>query len=421
MKSAIFFARLFLFLAPYGLASATTYDLPPTPGDTVISKFQDEDTYIPAEHNETLLDVARTNLLGQMEIVRLNQNLDRWLVKQGQNVRLPNRRILPDAPHEGIVLNIAEYRMFFYPPNSPGKVMSFANGVGRQDWKTPLGKTSVAKKVKDPAWHPPESIRREHAANGDPLPEIVPPGPHNPLGAYALHLNLPGEYRIHGTDIDKIYGIGMQITHGCMRMYPEDIQTLYNAVEVGTPVYLVKQPIKVGWLDNTLYIEAHPDLEGEEMNQEQRYEFALQLIKKATHEDFPEFDQEALNKALTELSGNPTAIYERLPGQSVEAPPPLLAPPPPKPMAAAKPIIAAALKTKVAAPVKATAKPVKKAASAAIKPSKKPTLVATTRKSTKKPPAVAKKNVVIAAQDVKKQDKKSAKKQASPSGYYRGT
>ncbi len=420
MKSAIFFPSVILLLASYGLASATTYNLPPSPGDTVVSKFQEEDTYIPAEQDETLLDVARTNLLGQMEIVRLNQNLDRWLVKKGQNVRLPNRRILPDTPHEGIVLNIAEYRMFYYPPNNPGKVMSFANGVGRQDWKTPLGKTSVAKKVKDPAWHPPESIRREHAANGDPLPEIVPPGPHNPLGAYALHLNLPGEYRIHGTDIDKIYGIGMQITHGCMRMYPEDIQTLYNAVEVGTPVYLVKQPIKVGWLDNTLYIEAHPDLEGEEMNQAQRYEFALQLIKKTTHEDFPELDQEALNKALTELSGNPTAIYERLPGQYVAAP---AAPPLPKPIAVVKPSIAA--KSGVATPVKTTAKTakvVKKAASVAVKPVKKPTVIAVTKTTKKTAQAPApKKNVLLAADDVKKQDKKVAKKQASPSGYYRGT
>jgi L,D-transpeptidase ErfK/SrfK len=169
------------------------------------------------------------------------------------------------------------------------------------------------KKVKDPVWHPPESIRREHAANGDPLPEVVPPGPHNPLGAYALHLALPGEYRIHGTDIDKIYGIGMQITHGCVRMYPQDIEALYNSVPLGTAVYIVKQPIKVGWLDNTLYIEAHPDLEGEEMSQDQRYAVALALIQKATGEEMPDFDQQALNEALTRLDGDPVAIYERLP------------------------------------------------------------------------------------------------------------
>jgi L,D-transpeptidase ErfK/SrfK len=208
--------------------------------------------------------------------------------------------------------------------------MSYAHGIGRQDWKTPLGKTSIVQKVKDPSWHPPESIRREHAANGDPLPAVVPPGPHNPLGAYMLHLAVPGGYLIHGTDIDKIYGIGMQITHGCVRMYPEDIEALYNSVPVGTPVYMVKQPIKVGWLDNTLYIEAHPDLEGEETTPTQKLEVALKLIQQANHiardgvyaksqsgtgaaQNLPEFDRQALTQALTVLDGNPVAIYERLP------------------------------------------------------------------------------------------------------------
>ena len=125
------------------------------------------------------------------------------------------------------------------------------------------GKTKVSKKVKDPSWYPTESIRREHAKNGDPLPKVVPPGPHNPLGAYALHLALRGHYLLHGTDIDKVYGIGMQITHSCVRMYPNDIESLYHMVTVGTPVYIVKQPIKVGRLDSTLYIEAHPGLEKE--------------------------------------------------------------------------------------------------------------------------------------------------------------
>ncbi len=313
MNIRTLFACSLLSFAVYGNAYATTYSLPPTAGDTVVTKFPDNVALTRADQNETLLDVARRFLLGQMEIVRLNQKLDRWLVKKGEIVRLPNRRILPDTPHKGITLNISEYRMYYYPADKPGTVMSFAHGVGRQDWKTPLGETSVAKKVKNPSWHPPESIRREHAAMGDPLPEVVPPGPHNPLGAHALYLNLPGEYRIHGTDIDKIYGIGMQITHGCVRMYPEDIETLYNSVPVGTPVYIVKQPIKVGWLENTLYIEAHPDLEGEEMSQDERYSVALNLIQKANNQEMPEFDQKALNDALKNLDGDPVALYERLP------------------------------------------------------------------------------------------------------------
>lgn len=320
MKIRTHFACLLVFLAVAGDAYATTYNLPATKGDRVVASSAGETATITVDQDQTLLDVARRFNLGQTEIVTLNPKLDRWLIKKGTVVRLPNRRILPDSPHEGITLNIAEYRMYYYPANQPGIVKSYAHGIGRQDWQTPLGRTTVAKKVKDPAWHPPESIRREHAANGDPLPAIVPPGPHNPLGAYALYLNLPGDYRIHGTDIDKIYGIGMQITHGCVRMYPEDIEALYNSVPVGTPVYIVKQPIKVGWLNNTLYIEAHPDLEGEEKTQDQRYAVALALIQKANNGELPEFDQVALNKALNDKDGTPVPLYERLPPLEDEIP-----------------------------------------------------------------------------------------------------
>ena len=312
----LFVCSLFLSFMGGNSAYATTYAMPANKDDSVVVHYHDNVPLTRVEKDETLLDVARRFLLGQTEIVNLNSDLDRWQIKKGTIVRLPNKRILPDSPHNGITLNISEYRMYFYPPapkGQPAQVMSFAHGVGRQDWKTPLGETKVAKKIKDPVWHPPESIRIEHAANGDPLPAIVPPGPHNPLGAYALYLALPGEYRIHGTDIDKIYGIGMQITHGCVRMYPEDIEALYNSVKVGTPVYIVKQPIKVGWLDNVLYIEAHPDLEGEEMTQDQRYQVALSLIEKANNHELVDFDQKALNEALHKLDGDPVAIYERLP------------------------------------------------------------------------------------------------------------
>jgi L,D-transpeptidase ErfK/SrfK len=293
---------------------ATAYDLPANSGDSVVTEFDDGFSVTRAAQNETLLDVARRFNLGQTEIVRLNPDVDRWHIKKDEIVRLANRRILPDTPRDGITLNIAEYRMYYYPPAKNGKapqVMSYAHGIGRQDWKTPLGKTRISRKVKDPAWHPPESIRREHAANGDPLPKVVPPGLHNPLGAYMMHLDIPGGYLIHGTDIDKIYGIGMQITHGCVRMYPEDIEALYRSAPLGTPVYIVKQPIKVGWLDDTLYIEAHPDLEGEAMAKDERYAAALKLIEKANAQMQPEFDEQALETALTKLNGEPTPIYKR--------------------------------------------------------------------------------------------------------------
>ena len=313
MKIRTYPAYLLFLLVLTGNTYATTYNLPTSPGDRVVEASTKETVTVTVDHDQTLLDVARRYNLGQTEIVTINPKLDRWLVKKGTAVRLPNRRILPNTPHNGITLNIAEYRMYYYPADVPGTVRSYAHGVGRQDWQTPLGKTSIARKVKDPSWHPPESIRREHAANGDPLPEVVPPGPNNPLGAYALHLNLPGEYRIHGTDVDKIFGIGMQITHGCVRMYPEDIEALYKSVPIGTAVYIVKQPIKVGWLNNMLYVEAHPDLEGEEKTADQRYSSALALIQKANNDELPEFDQVALNQVLKDLDGTPVAIYERLP------------------------------------------------------------------------------------------------------------
>lgn len=314
MNTRVLFALLIVgFL---GSAHAVTYSWPDDPNDNVVTEHADDFPFTRANQDETLLDMARRFSLGQVEIVRLNQEVDRWSVKQDEVVRLPNRRVLPDTPHEGIVLNIAEYRMYYYPPaqaGMPRTVMSFAHGVGRQDWQTPLGLTKVVKKVKDPSWYPPESIRQEHAAMGDLLPTVVPPGPHNPLGAYALHLALKGEYRIHGTDIDKIYGIGMQITHGCVRMYPEDIEQLYHSVSVGTPVRIVQQQIKTGWLDNHLYIEAHPDLEGVETTFEQRLDTAMQLIAKANNGVIPELNEAVLKKALTVLDGDPVPIFERLP------------------------------------------------------------------------------------------------------------
>jgi len=357
IRVCVAFSFLTLLAQP---SFATVYNLPNKPNDTVVAEYPNEIAVTRAEHDETLLDVARRFSLGQVEVVRLNQELDRWLVKKNQVVTLPNKRILPESPHNGIVLNIAEYRMYYYPGN--GKVYSFAHGVGRQDWKTPLGKTTIQKKVKDPVWRPPESIRREHAAMGDFLPEVVPAGIHNPLGQHALYLNLPGDYRIHGTDVDKIFGIGMQITHGCVRMYPEDIEQLFHMVDVGTSVYIVKQPIKVGWLDNVLYVEAHPDLEGEETTLEQRLATTLAMIQKANNYELPEFDQTALREILEKQTGNPTAVYTRVLSPEEEA---ALA----VPVEADIPEIAPAIKP--AAPVKAIAPAVKKVAAKKSTPTSK--------------------------------------------------
>ena len=131
------------------------------------------------------------------------------------------------------------------------QVQTYPISIGRMDWATPLGKTTITVKVKDPGWSPPESIRKEHAERGDPLPRYVPPGPDNPMGRYALRLGIPG-YLIHSTN--KPLGVGMRVSHGCIRMLPEDIEYLFPQVPTGTTVRIVNQPVKAGWYGGKLYL-----------------------------------------------------------------------------------------------------------------------------------------------------------------------
>lgn len=204
---------------------------------------------------DTLLDVARRTGLGYEEIRWANPEIDPWLPGAGTVVRLPVQYLLPQGPRQGIVLNLPEMRLYHYVGD---QVWTFPVGIGRMDWRTPLGTTRVIEKKAGPAWYPPESIIREHAERGDYLPKMVPPGPDNPLGLHALRLALPG-YLIHGTN--KAFGIGMRVTHGCLRLYPEDIERLFGVVSVGTPVTLVNQPAKVGRSDGVVYLEVHPPLD----------------------------------------------------------------------------------------------------------------------------------------------------------------
>lgn len=234
-------------------ARALEFELPPE-GDGVVGGLQ----WVTAAYEDTLLDIARRFDVGYREIRLANPGVDVWLPGEGTEVLIPTRFVLPDAPREGIVINLSEMRLYYYPKPAAGgraTVITHPISVGRVDWATPLGRARVVKKATDPTWYPPESVRAEYAARGEPLPEKVPPGPDNPLGRFALRLDLPG-YLIHGTN--KPYGIGMRVTHGCIRMYPEDIEALFGQVPVGTPVHIVNQPYKAGWRQGVLFLEAHP-------------------------------------------------------------------------------------------------------------------------------------------------------------------
>lgn len=245
-----------LLLTVAGLAapaSADTLWLSEDGGD-VVGTIQG----IVAVHEDTLIDIGRRYNVGFEEMKLANPGVDPWIPGDGTLIVVPSRFVLPDAPRRGLVLNLAEMRIYFYPDaDKPGpkRVITHPVSIGQQDWQTPLGVTEVVRKATEPTWYPPESVRLEHEEMGEPLPLAVPPGPDNPLGKHAMYLGLSG-YLIHGTN--KPNGIGMRVSHGCVRMYPEDISELFDDVPIGTPVHIVNQPIKSGWSDGTLYLEVHP-------------------------------------------------------------------------------------------------------------------------------------------------------------------
>jgi L,D-transpeptidase ErfK/SrfK len=234
------------------------FELPRDGGD-VVGKLQ----VVTTDYEDTLLDIARRYDLGYDELVAANPDVDPWLPGQDTRVVLPTRFVLPGGEREGLVLNLASKRLFYFPEADAGQqaeVITHPIGIGREGWLTPQGTMHITHKMARPAWTVPESVRREHAEAGDPLPPIVPPGPDNPLGEFAMRLSSP-TYLIHGTN--QPYGVGQRVSHGCVRLYPEDIERLFPQVPVGTSVQIINEPYVAGWQDGLLYLEAHAPLEEE--------------------------------------------------------------------------------------------------------------------------------------------------------------
>jgi L,D-transpeptidase ErfK/SrfK len=288
-----------------GLASAATYLLP-SGSDTVIGEVQ----RVIARHEDTLLDIGRTHGVGYEEIVAANPGVDPWLPGDGTEVLIPSRYILPDGPREGIVVSLAEHRLYYFPPARAGEplvVKTYPISIGKMDWKTPLGRTRIIHKRERPAWYPPESVRKEHALEGNPLPKVVPPGPDNPLGEYAMRLDIPGgAYLIHGTN--RPAGVGMQVTHGCIRMFPEDIAEFYKLVPVNTPVLMIDQPYKMGWQGSELYIEVHTPLQGESSTDAHSLTNITRLLVSATQDRTIAIDWARAEKAFIRATGVPEPV-----------------------------------------------------------------------------------------------------------------
>ncbi len=305
MKQILHPAALIALVAT--AAQADTFVLPPADVD-VVGQVQ----HITAHRDETLLDLARDFDLGQQEILLANPQVDRWLPKENSVVVLPRRFIIPKAERRGLILNLPEMRLYHFPDpkltESPVMV-THPVSVGRMDWETPLGITRIVSKQKDPAWRPPQSLKEEALADGEVLPDVVPAGPDNPLGRYAMRLGLPG-YLIHSTN--KPYGVGMRVTHGCVRMYPEDIEKLFDKIPTGTPVQIVNQPVKVGWLAGALFLEIHPVMDEDREKYSDFMQMVLNVIADAIAESGTDhqvaLNGRAIRTAIGEQHGMPVLI-----------------------------------------------------------------------------------------------------------------
>ncbi|WP_460043268.1 L,D-transpeptidase family protein [Pseudomonas sp. S2_H01] len=239
-------------LCAAGPVSALEFPLPP-PGEDIIGAVQT----VTAKYEDTFADLATKYDLGYLEMIAANPGVDAWLPGAGTQVVLPTRFILPPGPREGIVINLAEYRLYYYPKGQ-NVVYTFPLGIGREGWGSPVSTTKVTAKTPNPTWTPPASVKAEHAADGDILPNVVPAGPDNPLGPFKFGLGLPG-YLIHGSN--KKFGIGMRTSHGCFRMYNNNVLEMAGMVPVGTTVRIMNEPYKFGISGGKVYLEAHTPLD----------------------------------------------------------------------------------------------------------------------------------------------------------------
>lgn len=234
-------------------AGALTLNMPP-PGEDIVGEVA---TVRVASREDTANKYAEAYGVGFRQMMAANPGLNPWVPGEGTEVVMPLQFILPPGSRSGVVINLAEMRMYYYQPDGR-TVRTYPIGIGREGWETPLVTTTVVSSVKNPTWVPPASIRAEHAAMGDPLPAAVPPGPKNPLGAWAVRLSAKG-YLIHGSN--KELGVGMRVSHGCMRMYARDIEEFATTVPKGTQIRIINAPVKVGWKSGELYVEVHEPLE----------------------------------------------------------------------------------------------------------------------------------------------------------------
>jgi len=284
---------------------AYRFAIDPNLNDEVVGEVQ----VTQARQEDTLTDIARRFSVGYNEMHRANPGLDMWLPGAGRRVVLPTQFVLPDAPHVGIVINAAAMRLYYFPPHARGAkqiVYTYPIGIGRVSWNTPSGLTTIVRKVKNPVWRPPADILKEHREEGDPLPTEVRPGAQDPMGSRALYLGWP-EYAIHGTN--KPAGVGMRVSHGCIHLYPEDIEQLYNMVPIGTQVRVVNQPFVFGWHRGELYLQAFGPLEGDQRDWKTATRTLLeQALGPKVQKELRAHNEQVRWDLVMQLAGNPQGL-----------------------------------------------------------------------------------------------------------------
>jgi L,D-transpeptidase ErfK/SrfK len=278
-------------LAAY-VPSRASEPYPYKKGSTVIGLMQNH----LVKKNESLIELARKYGLGYHEIVAANPGIDAFVPGEGKSVNIPTTWILPDTgAYDGIVINLSEMRLYFFSKQSAGIVRTFPIGIGSEGNETPVGVFAIVEKKEKPAWYVPESIRKEKPE----LPAVVPPGPNNPLGSHALRLSARS-ILIHGTN--RPYAVGRKASHGCIRMYPEDIPKLFQLVPNGTRVTIIRQPVKVGAMDDQVFLEVHKDRNA---NTHYFNEAVRLLIK---NDLYKKVDKEKMLAALRDKKGYPVNI-----------------------------------------------------------------------------------------------------------------
>jgi len=236
-------------------AHATEYPLPPANSRLI----GENKTYTVLNDGRPLEAIAADYKIGLLGMLEANSGADPYLPLPGSVLTIPTQMLLPDTPREGIIINLAELRLYYYPKGKH-HVIVYPIGIGQLGRDTPIMTTSVSQKIPNPTWTPTANIRKNYLADGITLPTVVPAGPENPMGLFAMRLAAGGgEYLIHGTNAN--FGIGMRVSSGCIRLRPDDIKALFSSVPRGTRVQIVNQPVKYSVEpDGKRYVEVHQPL-----------------------------------------------------------------------------------------------------------------------------------------------------------------